>query len=387
VRSHTTTLPPTGIVELAPEREICIVELAPEREICKDGLNLFIENLDDRRARKPVTSVRTLVAMPAYNEEKYIAKTIVGARKYAERVLVVDDGSKDDTVAIARALGAIVVQHTTNCGYGGALQTIFATARQLGADELVVIDSDGQHNPQEIPRLLTELRKGNDVVIGSRFIDGSNEDIPAYRKVGMKVLDTATSMASDLRITDSQSGFRAYGKRAIESIYISGDGMSAGSEILIQISDHRLEVAEVPIKVRYDIEDTSSENPISHGIGVLMSIVRQISFRRPLMLFGIPGLLFTGFGFGTQVFTFSQYYRTGQFHYVIFTGGFSLLMLGLLLATVGLILYAFVHTVLQGQGDERKQTLDPGRGAGSQVGERAEIAELGTLHHTEGVQE
>jgi glycosyltransferase involved in cell wall biosynthesis len=207
--------------------------------------------------------------MPAYNEEAYIAKTIVGARRHADAVLVVDDGSTDETVAIAEALGAIVVRHATNRGYGGALQTIFSTARGMGVEELVIIDADGQHDPGDIPRLLSELRSGKDVVIGSRFLEGSAGDIPAYRKVGMKVLDAATTLAGNgLAITDSQSGFRAYGRRAIEAIRPSGEGMSAGSEILIQAGDHHLQVAEVPIHVRYDIEGTSSENPVSHGVGV-----------------------------------------------------------------------------------------------------------------------
>jgi len=306
-------------------------------------------------------AVRTLVAMPAYNEEAYIAKTIVGAQQHADVVLVVDDGSKDDTVRIARALGAIVVRHKTNKGYGGALQTIFTTARELGAEELVIIDSDGQHDSQDIPRLLGELRQGNDVVIGSRFVEGSAGEIPAYRKVGMKVLDTATTLAgTNLAITDSQSGFRAYGRKAIEAIRISGEGMSAGSEILIQISDHRLKVAEVPIEVRYDIKGTSSKDPVSHGVGVLMNIVRLISLRRPLVFFGIPGLVFTLFGLGAELHTFAEYYRTDQFHYILFTGGFSMLILGLLLVAVGMILYSLVQIILQGQGREKQVVSKPG---------------------------
>ncbi|WP_255333510.1 glycosyltransferase family 2 protein [Methanocalculus taiwanensis] len=153
----------------------------------------------------------TLVAMPAYNEEKYIAKTVLGARKYADRVLVVDDGSTDDTVPIAEALGALVVQHETNRGYGGALQTIFATARELGAQELVIIDSDGQHNPEDIKRLLSELREGNDVVIP---------------------------------VAGTQSGFGAYGQRAIEAIRPGGNGVYAGADILAQV--HGMKVAGIP---------------------------------------------------------------------------------------------------------------------------------------------
>jgi glycosyltransferase involved in cell wall biosynthesis len=297
--------------------------------------------------------------MPAYNEEAYIAKTIVGAQQHADRVLVVDDGSKDDTVRIARALGAIVVRHETNKGYGGALQTIFCTAREIGAEELVTIDADGQHSPGDIPRLLAELRKDIDVVIGSRFVEGAAGKIPAYRKVGMKVLDTATTIAgTNLAITDSQSGFRAYGRKAIDAIHISDEGMSAGSEILIQISDHHLKVAEVPIKVRYDIEGTSSKDPVSHGVGVLMNIVRLISLRRPLVFFGIPGLACTLFGLGAEIHTFAEYYRTDQFHYILFTGGFSMLILGLLLVAVGIILYSLVQIMPQGQKSARQVVSD-----------------------------
>lgn len=296
----------------------------------------------------------TIVAMPAYNEERYIAKTIVGSRHHADKVLVIDDGSTDDTVPIAEALGALVICHETNRGYGGALQTIFATARQLGADELVIIDSDGQHDPKDIPRLLDELRAtGADVVIGSRFIEGAASRIPAYRKVGMKVLDNVTTMAGrGLAISDSQSGFRAYGRRAIEVIHPGDHGMSAGSEILIQIGDHNLKVAEVPISVRYDIGGTSSQNPIQHGVGVLMNIIKLISIRRPLFFFGVPGFLMTFVGIGAELYVFSKLSTTGVFHYLMFTGGFSVLILGLLLVTTGLTLYSLVQIMTE---HERKR--------------------------------
>ncbi len=335
--------------------------------------------------RQQAGAIRTLVAMPAYNEEAYIAKTIVGAQQHADAILVVDDGSTDDTVRIAGALGALVVQHETNKGYGGALQTIFCTAREMSAEELVIIDSDGQHNPGDIPRLLAELRHGNDIVIGSRFIEGSVGEIPAYRKVGMKVLDTVTTMAgTDLTITDSQSGFRAYGRKAIEAIHISDVGMSAGSEILIQASGHHLKVAEVPIRVRYDIAGTSSENPVSHGIEVLMNIVRLISLRRPLVFFGIPGLVITLFGLGAELHTFSEYYRTSEFHYIIFTGGFSMLILGLLLVAVGMILYSLVQIILQGQEDGRRAVSASGPAVTFLSAEGAGMAEEKTAYPPEG---
>jgi len=312
--------------------------------------------------------------MPAYNEEAAIAKTVLGARQHADAVLVVDDGSKDETARIAGALGAIVVRHEANRGYGGALQTIFGTARGMGVEELVIIDADGQHDPGEIPGLLAELRKGNDVIVGSRFAGGNGKEIPTYRKIGMRILDTATALAGNgLAITDSQSGFRAYGRRAIEAIHINGEGMSAGSEILVQVNDHRLRVAEVPIKVHYDIGGTSSENPVSHGVGVLMNIVRLISLRRPLVFFGVPGLLFAFIGVATEIYTFSEFYRSGQFHYIIFTAGFAALILGLLLAISGMILYSLVQIVGQGKAA-------PATTAGSPVGHGAGKVEQGDSH-------
>jgi len=283
--------------------------------------------------------------MPAYNEEGYIAKTIMGARQYADIVLVVDDGSKDDTVPIARALGALVVQHEVNRGYGGALQTIFNTARKIGADELVIIDSDGQHDPRDIESLLRKLREGNDVVIGSRFIKGASGDIPAYRKVGMKVLDTATQYASDLNITDSQSGFRAYGMQAIQTIQLGGNDMSAGSEILVQIGAHNLKVAEVPIRIRYDIENTSSQNPLVHGLSVLNAIIKLVSCRKPIWFFGMPGLLLTISGVFVGFMAFSDYYITARFPFVFSMVSALTLIMGMLLIASGLILNSLVEIV------------------------------------------
>ena len=284
-----------------------------------------------------------LVAMPAYNEERSIAGTVHRIQQYVGRVLVIDDGSKDATGAIATALGARVVRHPKNRGYGGALQTIFQTAREMGVERLVILDADGQHNPADIPALLAVLDDGADVVIGSRFLDDSKGEIPTYRKVGMKVLDGMTHLAGGVHVTDSQSGFRAYGRRAIEMIQISGKGMSAGSEILIQAAAAGLAIAEVPITVRYDLEGTSSEHPVAHGIKVLIDIVRLISCRRPLIFFGIPGLVFAISGFCVELYAFSQFYLTAQFHYLLFSGGVVFLILGFNLGTVGMILYSMVH--------------------------------------------
>jgi len=290
-------------------------------------------------------SVKTIAALPAYNEETHIARVISDAQAYVDAVLVVDDGSTDATAAIARQMGAIVVRHPANMGYGAVLQTIFSTARDLNLEAVVTLDSDGQHDPRDIEKVLAPLLNGADVVIGSRFLDKTQNNIPSYRKVGMKVLDTATAVAGVKKITDSQSGFRAYGKRAIDLIDITGAGMSAGSEVLIQTSDHNLNVVEVPISVRYDIKNTSTQNPVSHGISVLGKIIALISYRRPLPAFGIPGFILFVIGMVAASFAFAEYYETSKFPFTLSMVSAMLLIIGLLMGIAGLILNAMIVIV------------------------------------------
>ena len=284
--------------------------------------------------------------MPAYNEENQIAKTIIGSRKYADAVLVVDDGSSDVTVEIAEALGARVISHETNLGYGCALQTIFRTARDLGVQELVIIDSDGQHNPHEIPLLLDKLREGYDIVIGSRFIEGMESSIPTYRKFGMKVLDQATMIAvGDLNVSDTQSGFRAYSMRAVEKIKINGTGMCAGSEILISVDEHGLKVGEIPIKVRYDIPNTSTHHPVKHGIRILGKLIGIIGYKRPLLTFGFPGTVLILLGLVTGSWAFAEYYLTSRFPFSVSMISILFLIMGMLLVTTAFILNSLIQIV------------------------------------------
>lgn len=290
--------------------------------------------------------IKVLAAMPAFNEEKFIAKTIVGAKNYVDQVLVVDDGSTDATKEIAEESGAIVIQHKINSGYGASLQTIFDKARNLHVEALVILDADGQHNPTDVGRLLEALAMSEvDVVIGSRFLKEDDKQIPGYRKIGMKVLDSATKIAGVSEISDSQSGFRAYGKRAIDAINLTGDGMSAGSEILIQISDHKLTIAEVPINVRYDIEGTSSQNPVKHGVSVLSNIIGLISYRRPLPAFGISGLIMFLLGIAWGFFAIYNYEKNGFVSIPLTIICVMFLFFGLGLGITGLILNTLIIIV------------------------------------------
>jgi glycosyltransferase involved in cell wall biosynthesis len=255
-----------------------------------------IDNAQTADSASPllIHSQRIIVAIPAFNEALTIGSIVVSARRYADSIIVVDDGSDDDTAAIAESAGAEVIRNLTNQGYGSAIRASFEIARQREADVLVTLDADGQHNPADIPQLLNVMQKmGADIVIGSRFIDqSSRQKIPRYRILGMKLLDHATMLSSGLKVTDSQSGFRAYSRNALGSITLFQNGMGVGSEILIRAADNNLKIEETGIVVYYDGTHVSSKGPIRHGLDVIVSIMRLVSLKYPLWLFGVLGLVF-----------------------------------------------------------------------------------------------
>jgi len=148
----------------------------------------------------------------------------------------------DLTGDIAEAMGAAVVRHPRNMGYGAALRSLFRAAVEMGADVAVTIDSDGQHDPAELTRLVDLLREDElDIVIGSRFLEGES-GVPGWRKAGIDVINALT--VNGHGITDSQSGFRAYGRRALEMLNITEDGMGASTEILLRAGEAGRRIGE-----------------------------------------------------------------------------------------------------------------------------------------------
>ncbi|MFH1651358.1 MAG: glycosyltransferase family 2 protein [Chloroflexota bacterium] len=236
---------------------------------------------------------KIIVAMPAYNEGKYIGSIVLQAKKQASLVVVVDDGSADRTAMIAELAGARVVRHGENRGYGSAIQSIFAAAREEDPDVLVILDADSQHNPEEIPRLVDAVNAGADVVIGSR--EKHQEAIPRYRRVGQKVLTTMTTIASREKLKDTESGFRAYSRKAVKELELRENGMAVSSEIVTAAARKGLIITEVPISVSYS-PDSSTLNPVMHGLSVFSRIGYMISERRPLLVFGGIGTVCIIFG-------------------------------------------------------------------------------------------
>jgi len=212
------------------------------------------------------------IGIPAYNEEKNISTIIKKLKKITDNIIVCDDGSNDSTGKIAREMGVLVIRHEKNLGYGSAIRSIFLKAREQKSESLITLDSDGQHRIEDIQTVLEPIKNGQaDLVIGSRFLDNDGKNVPAYRKVGIKMLTKLANTSLKQNITDSQSGFRGYGKRVIEEVTPSEAGMGVSNEILIKASKKGFQIVEVPITILYD-GNTSTQNPISHFKYLLVMI-------------------------------------------------------------------------------------------------------------------
>ena len=236
---------------------------------------------------------KVVVALPAYNEEKYIGSLVIKARRHANEVLVVDDGSHDQTAFIAESAGATVIRHNKNKGYGSAIQNIFSETKKRTPDVLVILDADAQHDPDEIDSLVQAVLGGFDIAIGSRKLQ--HKAIPAFRRFGQRVLSRLTAIASRKKIYDTESGFRAYSRKAIDQLILKEQGMAISAEIVTEASRVGLSIAEVPISITYS-NDSSTINPMVHGMSVFNRVLVMISERRSLLVFGIVGTILIAFG-------------------------------------------------------------------------------------------
>jgi glycosyltransferase involved in cell wall biosynthesis len=289
-----------------------------------------------------------VVGIPAFNEENTIARVVLEAQKHADFVVVCDDGSTDMTGEIAERLGVAVVRHQKNLGYGAALQSLFKEAKELNADVLVTLDSDGQHDPAQIPLLVKPIEDGvAEVVLGSRFMDhNGTADMPAYRQFGVKIINKLSNGSGKNGVSDSQSGFRAYSKHALERLSMEENGMSASIEILRSISKNGLKVCEVPISCKYSNGagvETSSENAFTHGLGIIMSIVKLVVEDRPLPFLGIPGVisLIAGTLFG--VWMMQLYVASHQITTNVALASIAFILIGFFLISTAITLYSITR--------------------------------------------
>ncbi len=293
-------------------------------------------------------SLVVVVGIPAYNEEKTIAQVVLGAQKHSHIVVVCDDGSSDLTGEIAGRLGAVVVRHNKNFGYGAALKSLFKRAKELKADVLVTLDSDGQHDPSQIPLLVKPIEAGlAEVVLGSRFKDKSGTaDMPTYRQFGVKVITKLTNGSGKNGVSDAQSGFRAYSKSAVERLSLYENGMSASIELLRAINKSGLKVCEVPITCKYANSvgvETSSENAVTHGIGVVMSLIRLVVEDRPLPFLGVPGMISIVVGVLFGAWLLDMFARTGEIVTNVALASVAFILIGFFMISTAITLYAITR--------------------------------------------
>lgn len=285
-----------------------------------------------------------IACIPAYNEESCIESLVKSTKNHVDSVVVCDDGSTDKTANIATKAGAIVISHQTNKGYGSAIISLFNYARENNADIMITIDGDGQHDPEQIPLLLNAMSKHDvDVVIGSRFLN-QNSETPGYRQKGIKIITSAANYGTDLKVSDSQSGFRAYSKNAINEIYPTEEDMSVSTEILFKISNKALSLAEVPITVSYN-GDTSEHNPVSHGVSVLGNTIKFISIKHPLQFYGIPGISLISIGIILGGLFLDGYLNNQVILYGMMAGSLVLFLLGSILSVTAIILFSMVNLI------------------------------------------
>ena len=288
--------------------------------------------------------MKITIGIPAYNEEKNIASIITKLKNITDSIIVCDDGSSDMTSEISKNLGAIVISHKKNMGYGAAIRTIFQKSVELDSDILVTFDADGQHRIDDVNKILQPLENNEaDIVIGSRFLDNETK-VPNYRKIGIKVITQVTNASLKKKLTDSQSGFRAYNKQALTQISPSEMGMGISTEILIKASNKGLRIAEIPITILYH-DGTSTHNPVSHGTSVLISTIKFTSIEHPLKFYGIPSIIFLIIG---SAFTYSaiQYYvEIGRLNTNLTVIGAGAILIGLVLLISAILLYSIVSVV------------------------------------------
>ena len=284
------------------------------------------------------------IGIPAFNEEKNIGKVIVTLKKITNDIIVCDDGSNDLTKEIAEGLGAKVISHTKNMGYGEAIKSIFNEAKKKEADILVTFDADGQHRPEDIKRVTKPIiDQEAEVVIGSRFLKNET-NMPKYRKIGVKVLTKVTNMSIKENLTDSQSGLRAYQKKVLQNISLTDSGMGISTEILIKSHQKEFRIVEVPIQILYG-KDTSTHNPVSHGTSVLLSTIKYTSIQHPLKFYGIPAVIFLLVGMSFMIWTFQIYAEQTQVVTNIVLVGIGTLLLGAVLLISAILLYSLVSVV------------------------------------------
>ena len=221
--------------------------------------------------------MKILTVTPAFNEAENIGNVIKDLREHfpESKLIIINDGSTDSTSSISESMGVRVINLPYNLGIGGAVQTGFIIADKEGYDAVIQFDGDGQHMAQEIKKIIAPFNGKTDIVIGSRFLETEHYKMPFFRKLGARLFSLAMSLICKTKITDTTSGFRAYGKRAIELFSANYPDDYPEVEALILATKKKLSVKEVPVHMRQRLGGRSSITPlraIYYMIKVLLAV-------------------------------------------------------------------------------------------------------------------
>jgi glycosyltransferase involved in cell wall biosynthesis len=290
-----------------------IVVKEPKSDKNQTSNTMDTDNKGPQIAPAVGTGLRVVAVVPAYNEEIAIGSVVLGALSQVDEVIVVDDCSHDRTAKLAEMAGAQVIRMAQNGGKAKALLAGLKEAERMDCWAAVMLDGDGQHRTDDIGTVVKPIIDGEaDLVIGSRFM-GEQRGIPRYRIFGQKVINSLSNVSSKVDISDSQSGMRALSRKALENLTFSSDGYNVESDMITHFTDVGLRIKEVPISVRYDVPNGHKEGATSMGMKLLGNVVSMIGYKRPLLLFGLPGALASAAGIIIAVLTFFDIYLFGTF--------------------------------------------------------------------------
>ena len=228
------------------------------------------------RVSDVVAGLNIVAIIPAYNEEKTLGKIITKTQLHVTTVIVVNDGSTDKTAEVAEKQGATILIHKKRLGYGAALKNGLAYAKKLQADIIITLDADDQHNPDEIPHLINRIiAEQTDIVIGSRFLYGE-DNTPFIKRAGIKLITNLTNHGG-VKLTDAQSGFRAYTEKALRDIELSENGMGISTEIIVKSMKSHRKISEVPIRISYPERSSINFSMFKHGVSVYLSTLKYLT--------------------------------------------------------------------------------------------------------------
>ena len=283
-----------------------------------------------------------LVCIPSYNAESTIEEAIEQCKKFATKILVINDGSSDNTEEIARKAGADIVTHKKNRGYGGAIKTGLEEGLKRNARVTITFDADLQHDANDIPKIIEPILSNHaDIVIGSRFLEES-DDVKPYRKFGIKLITKLVNSFSGNNIKDAESGLRAYSLDSLKTIVptLETEGMGMSAEILLKAAVSKLKIVEVRRKEMYpENVQTSSQNPLKHGLTVVLTIFKLVIETKPLLAFGIPSIIFFIGSIISSVFVIDFYNAVGRLPLGLTVFTVLLVSIGFFLLLAAMILY------------------------------------------------